>query len=194
MSPLTLRRFSCSAPARSHPEGEIRKEISHQERYRMLNLLSSSKRFLLPVVLATLIIFVVLGSISTITHPHLVQHSAHSLTHLLHNTFNTPYHPPPSPPVPVPPPPRTRTYRQLLEERESTPHSPTLGFDKILVLSLPGRADRRERMLKLGRALGLELEFVDAVDKTSDLVRWIGERVWEMRERKREILVSGSFA
>lgn len=103
-----------------------------------------------------------------------------------------------TPPPPTPPSPTILSqlettqlsYRDQLVQRETIPHSKTLGFTKIYVLSLPNRTDRRNRMLKLGRALGVELEFVDAVDKNSKCVQWIGERVWETRERKAALMVS----
>lgn len=84
-------------------------------------------------------------------------------------------------------------YRAHLEAEHSphpgyTKHSPTLTFSNIYVLSLAHRTDRRTRMNKLARALGLRITFVDATRKDGPLVRWIAERVQEIRERKRAIL------
>lgn len=80
-----------------------------------------------------------------------------------------------------------QAYRHHLEETTSPPgyrHSPTLTFSRIYVISLPQRTERRERMRKLGRALGLEFTFVDATDKSAPVIKWIGERVAEVRARK----------
>ncbi|KAI5477248.1 hypothetical protein MNV49_006544 [Pseudohyphozyma bogoriensis] len=79
-------------------------------------------------------------------------------------------------------------YRHHLERTTSlasqTTHSPTLSFTSIYVLSLPGRKDRREQMLKLGRSLGLELKFVDAFLKDEPFIKWIAERVVEVRKQR----------
>lgn len=45
-------------------------------------------------------------------------------------------------------------------------------------------------MRKLANALGLEIVFVDAVDKESPFIRWIAERVLEVRQRKARLIVS----
>lgn len=85
-----------------------------------------------------------------------------------------------------------KTYRQRLESTTSPPYfdatSPTLSFSHIYVLSLPSRQDRRDRMEKLGRALGLRFTFVDAISKDQGVVRWIAERVEETRKKKRPLV------
>lgn len=48
-------------------------------------------------------------------------------------------------------------------------------------------------MLKLGDALGLSFKFVDAFDKNGNWVKWIAERVKEVREIKRGEMVSVSI-
>jgi GR25 family glycosyltransferase involved in LPS biosynthesis len=77
------------------------------------------------------------------------------------------------------------TFREALEAASSAPHSPTLTFSHIYVVSLPTRADRRLTMSRLADALNLKFTFIDAVLKDSHLVQWIGERVAEVRELKR---------
>ena len=82
-------------------------------------------------------------------------------------------------------------YRQHLEETTSPAHfkhSRTLTFTHIYVLSLAKRTDRRERMSKIARALGLELTFVDAMDKADPAMGWIGERVAETRKKKVKLI------
>lgn len=87
-------------------------------------------------------------------------------------------------------------YRKFLEETTSPTHqithSPTLGFSKIYVLSLPSRLDRREEMSKLARALGVEITFVDAADKREPFIKWIAERVAESRALRTSVMVSSS--
>ncbi|GAA5946829.1 hypothetical protein JCM3765_002034 [Sporobolomyces pararoseus] len=84
------------------------------------------------------------------------------------------------------------TYRQELELSTSPPsflvHSPTLTFSKIYVLSLPSRKDRRETISNLASALGLKVEFVDAMDKEEEVFGWIGERVAETRKLRKKII------
>jgi len=80
-------------------------------------------------------------------------------------------------------------------EKEHSPHaylrhSPTLTFDRIYVLSLPHRTDRRSRMSKIARALGFQFTFVDATSKESPIIGWIAERVREIRDKKVKILAS----
>lgn len=88
-------------------------------------------------------------------------------------------------------------YRRFLEETTSPSnqiiHSPTMGFSKIYVLSLPSRVDRREEMRKLAEALGVEITFVDAADKSEPFIRWIGERVGETRGLRARMMVSSAF-
>lgn len=84
-------------------------------------------------------------------------------------------------------------YRLHLE-RTTSPrtqriHSPTLTFDHIYVLSLPTRTDRRHEMLNLARAHGLELTFVDAVNKSEPFVKWIAEQAAHVRPERLEIMV-----
>ena len=85
------------------------------------------------------------------------------------------------------------SYRQHLHlttsPKSQLVHSTTLGFSHIYVLSLPNRTDRREMMRKLARALGLEIIFVDALDKESPVISWIAERVLEVRMRKARLIV-----
>jgi len=84
-------------------------------------------------------------------------------------------------------------YRKQLELSTSPQsylvHSPSLTFSKIYVLSLPTRQDRRQQIGKLVRALGLRVEFIDAVDKESDFFGWIAERVDETRKLRKKIIV-----
>ena len=84
------------------------------------------------------------------------------------------------------------SYRNHLEKQHSphsyTKHSPTLTFGHIYVLSLPHRTDRRSRMGKIARALGLRFDFIDATSKDAPLIGWIAERVKEIRVRKKTIL------
>ncbi|KWU43897.1 hypothetical protein RHOSPDRAFT_6876, partial [Rhodotorula sp. JG-1b] len=82
-------------------------------------------------------------------------------------------------------------YRLHLE-RTTSPrtqriHSPTLTFDRIYVLSLPTRLDRRHEMLHLARAHGFELTFVDAVNKSEPFIKWIAEQVAHVRPERLEI-------
>ena len=91
----------------------------------------------------------------------------------------------------------TLAYRNHLELTTSPvsqiTHSPTLGFSHIYVLSLPHRTDRRDDMRKLGRALGLELTFIDAAKKEEPFFQWIAERVAETRVKRRALMVSPPF-
>ena len=64
-----------------------------------------------------------------------------------------------------------------------------MGFDKIYVLSLPGRKDRRGQMSKLARALGVQVTFVDASLKDEPWVKWVAERVLEVRRQRVQIMV-----
>lgn len=65
----------------------------------------------------------------------------------------------------------------------------TLGFSHIYVISTPGQdSKRRERMMKLGRALGVDFTFVEAIKPDSSVLIWIAERVKDIRERKRKTL------
>jgi GR25 family glycosyltransferase involved in LPS biosynthesis len=88
--------------------------------------------------------------------------------------------------------PEDMAYREHLDKEHAphpfSEHSPTLTFSRIYILSLPFRTDRRERMTKLMRALGLDFEFVDATSKDAPVIQWIGERAAEIRRRKRELL------
>ena len=82
-------------------------------------------------------------------------------------------------------------YRIKLESTTSPStyqHSPTLTFDRIYVVSLPSRTDRRETMSRIAKALGLTLTFIDATPKDAPVIAWIGERVLEVRKRKRTAL------
>ncbi|ORY77601.1 hypothetical protein BCR35DRAFT_305355 [Leucosporidium creatinivorum] len=89
-------------------------------------------------------------------------------------------------------PTQSLSYRQHLESTTSSPssliHSPTLGFSHIYVLSLPSRLDRRQQMSKLAKALGVEITFVDAHLKDESWVRWVAERVEEVRRERRAIM------
>ncbi|GAA6017739.1 hypothetical protein JCM11491_001188 [Sporobolomyces phaffii] len=83
-------------------------------------------------------------------------------------------------------------YRQQLELATSPAqfltHSPTLAFSHIYVLSLPSRQDRRDQMTQLARALGITIEFVDAMDKQSPVFGWIADRVQETRKLRKKII------
>ncbi|GAA5945947.1 hypothetical protein JCM10213_006198 [Rhodosporidiobolus nylandii] len=85
-------------------------------------------------------------------------------------------------------------YRRFLEHATApqqqgfVEHSTTLGFDHIYVLSLPNRKDRRRDMRKLARALGVEIDFVDAADKNEPFLRWIAERVAESRDERKTVM------
>ena len=84
------------------------------------------------------------------------------------------------------------TYREHLEQTTSPSgftHSPTLGFSKIYVLALASRQERRDRMKQIARALGITVTFVEATPAEAKVVRWIGERAKEMREKKVELLL-----
>ncbi|GAA5956648.1 hypothetical protein JCM21900_002325 [Sporobolomyces salmonicolor] len=89
-------------------------------------------------------------------------------------------------------PSNTLSYRRHLEQTTSPPsqlhHSPTLTFDHIYVLSLPARTDRREQMSQLAKALGLKITFVDASLKDEPFIRWIAERVVEVRKERLRIM------
>jgi hypothetical protein len=91
--------------------------------------------------------------------------------------------------------PSDLAYREHLDKEHAphpfSEHSPTLTFSRIYILSLPFRTDRRERMAKLMRALGLEFEFVDATSKDAPVIQWIGERAAETRRRKRQVVADG---
>lgn len=73
--------------------------------------------------------------------------------------------------------------------RSQITHSPTLGFGHIYVLSLPNREDRRKQMEVLARALGIRITFVDAADKGEPWIKWIAERVVEVRRKKIKLMV-----
>ncbi|GAA5872024.1 hypothetical protein JCM3774_006583 [Rhodotorula dairenensis] len=83
-------------------------------------------------------------------------------------------------------------YRLHLERTTSPPaqrlHSPTLTFDHIYVLSLPSRLDRRQEMQQLARAHGLELTFVDAVNKSEPFIKWIAEQAAKVRPERLGIM------
>ncbi|KAM0791918.1 hypothetical protein ACM66B_004172 [Microbotryomycetes sp. NB124-2] len=83
-------------------------------------------------------------------------------------------------------------YRYHLERTTSPQsqlvHSKTLTFDKIYVLSLPWRKDRRQQMTQLAKALGVEIEFVDASSKDEPFMKWIAERAVEVRRQRIEIM------
>lgn len=83
-------------------------------------------------------------------------------------------------------------YRQHLELTTSPSgyaHSPTLGFSHIYCISLPTALERRQRMEKLAKALGVELTFVDATPPTAPILRWIADRVVEVREKKVKVMM-----
>lgn len=91
-------------------------------------------------------------------------------------------------------PSKSLSYRQHLEATTSPlsshVHSSTLGFSHIYVLSLPSRLDRREQMTKLAKALGVKITFVDAHLKDEPWVKWVAERVEEVRKQRVGIMVS----
>jgi hypothetical protein len=93
--------------------------------------------------------------------------------------------------------PRPLTYRAHLESTTSPLsqliHSQTLTFSNIYVLSLPGRIDRRREMGKVAEALGLRIRWVDARRKEEGFVKWIAERVLEVRREKVRLMVSFDF-
>lgn len=79
-------------------------------------------------------------------------------------------------------------------ERTTSPlrqieHHRTFGFSHIYVLSLPTRLDRRQEMSKLASALGIKITFVDAAHRDEQFLKWIGERVMESRELRRQVMV-----
>ena len=86
------------------------------------------------------------------------------------------------------------SYHRHLEQEHAphtySQHSRTLTFSNIYVLSLPKRSDRRLRMGKIAKALGLTVSFVDATDKEAPMIGWIAERVKEIRDQKRTILAT----
>ncbi|GAA5888998.1 hypothetical protein JCM6882_009712 [Rhodosporidiobolus microsporus] len=89
-------------------------------------------------------------------------------------------------------PTNSLAYRDHLERTTSPPaqlrHSSTLAFDHIYVLSLPQRTDRRDQMTQLAKAHGLNLTFVDASLKSEPFIRWIAERVVEVRKQRLSIM------
>lgn len=52
----------------------------------------------------------------------------------------------------------------LLKQFVKVPEKDSLGFDKIYMINLVRRPDRRERMLQCFHELGLDVNVVDAVD------------------------------
>lgn len=85
------------------------------------------------------------------------------------------------------------SYRRKLElttSPKSYIHSPTMTFSSIYVLSLPTRQDRRAKMTKIADALGVKIEFVDALDKSLPIIQWIGEQLAVAREKKRGYLAN----
>lgn len=87
-------------------------------------------------------------------------------------------------------PKKSLKLREEIEKQTDhlTQHSPTLTFSHIYVVSLPSRQDRRQTMSRLASALGLKFTFIDAEPKDSDMITWIGERVFETRRKKRRPL------
>ncbi|BGP57564.1 hypothetical protein JCM8202_002285 [Rhodotorula sphaerocarpa] len=69
-----------------------------------------------------------------------------------------------------------------------TRHSRTLSFDRIYVLSLPSREDRRTDIRTLADALALDIEFVDAAHRSEPFLKWIAERVRETRELRKKVM------
>ncbi|EGG10632.1 uncharacterized protein MELLADRAFT_103329 [Melampsora larici-populina 98AG31] len=84
------------------------------------------------------------------------------------------------------------TYRNQIESittsRFILNRSNTLSFDHIYVLSLPNNFKRRQRIQKIGNALELNFTFIDAIEKNSSVIDWIGSKVKEIRNKKRKIL------
>jgi len=66
---------------------------------------------------------------------------------------------------------------------DALPHSPTLGAEKILVINLEKRQDRRQAMDKLQAALQLDWEYVPATPKEDGIISRIQERVLDVRKR-----------
>jgi GR25 family glycosyltransferase involved in LPS biosynthesis len=52
----------------------------------------------------------------------------------------------------------------IVADRDMTPLNSTFGFEKIYVLSMPHRTDKRAEMTVLAHQYGFEFEFVDGVD------------------------------
>ncbi|EGG01695.1 uncharacterized protein MELLADRAFT_117746 [Melampsora larici-populina 98AG31] len=79
-------------------------------------------------------------------------------------------------------------YRRFLELTTSpsgfNQHHPTLGFDHIYCISLPERIDRRITMKKIANALGIEITFINATSKDSNIIKWISEKAYEIRKEK----------
>lgn len=79
-------------------------------------------------------------------------------------------------------------FRRFLEMTTSpsgfNQHHPTLGFDHIYCISLPERIDRRITMNKISNALGIQITFINATSKESNLIKWIGEKAYEIRKEK----------
>ncbi|GAA5865064.1 hypothetical protein JCM8547_007701 [Rhodosporidiobolus lusitaniae] len=163
---------------------------------------SSDRRTLLLVLFGSLTLFLLLTSLSASHHQHRSP-TAHKLASYLPSAFSKQQHRPSQPP----PPPASPfnhadssllldndplAYRRHLEHLTSPPsfthHAHSLGFDRIYVLSLPSRLDRRRDMSKLARALGVEIEFVDAADKNEPFLKWIAERVAESRDERRKVM------
>lgn len=80
-------------------------------------------------------------------------------------------------------------YRQILSSvrpLDTAPHSKTLGIaDRIYVVSLPSRTDRREIMSDLERAMELEFTWHDATDFRTKDIQDILERLrWWRNEHR----------
>ncbi|GAA5821581.1 hypothetical protein JCM11251_000920 [Rhodosporidiobolus azoricus] len=155
-----------------------------------------------PVVVASIVALLLLTSLSA----HRNQHSsptAHRLAAYLPSSSFSLSNPllrdDDAPPLPSSPPSEEQlqldplAYRKYLEATTAfspafTTHDRAAGFDHIYVLSLPSRKDRRKDMLKMAKALGVEIEFIDAADKKEPFIKWIAERVSESREERRRVM------
>lgn len=147
---------------------------------------SASRRLVVPC----LFLVIVLILVSTLTlHPRTSSHVQRIIWHSASTTsaqstfLSDPSH--------------SLSYRDELERQgrlratEDWPNKGAqLGFDKIYVLSLPGRKDRRSQMTKLAKALGVKVSFVDASLKDEPWVKWVAEQVREVRQQRVKIMVS----
>ena len=145
----------------------------------------ASRRLALPCFF----LVIVLLSISTLTlHPRASSHVQRILWHTASTTSAQSTF--------LSDPSKSLSYRDRLERQgreragqEWPNKGAQLGFDKIYVLSLPGRKDRRGQMSKLARALGVQVTFVDASLKDEPWVKWVAERVLEVRRQRVQIMV-----
>ncbi|GAA5888982.1 hypothetical protein JCM6882_009706 [Rhodosporidiobolus microsporus] len=157
---------------------------------------------LLPLILIALISLVLLTSLSAHRNQYTSDSASRIAAYLPSTSFSlssplrdssheafTPSRPPTEDELLLDP----LAYRRFLEATTApvsnlTTHDRAAGFDHIYVLSLPSRTDRRRDMARMAKALGVEIEFIDAADKREPFIKWIAERVAETREERRRVM------